>query len=163
MRSKWAARVGLGAVAASLFGCPAAPEGECDGAGPVAVEVAPNHGDRSVVVDGGEVAVFIPPQGGVFTELDVAILGARAEGVAALRVRIDDGLRDLADVSFDGDRLPMRCDAEDRLVVDDTPVGLAPDVELESLDDLPATLQVTLDGDEPWQASWEIVLRVTEF
>lgn len=149
-------------------GCPGPapePEGPCASEGAPTLELA-NRGGGSVVTDGADVAVFPPPQGGVFTELDVTIDGLAADELDELRIRIvarDTG-RNLADVTYLGELVPLMCTDDDVLSLQYVPVGFTDPVQLADLDGLAAILTgtlVTAQGDV--SVMHEVVLRATDY
>src|SRR5690606_28945999 len=84
-----AAALGLGLWTLVLAGCPSAPPPEpCEGEGDPVLTLA-NRGGGPVLADGVEVDVFPPPQGGVFTELDVVIENLAMSELDYLRVTVD--------------------------------------------------------------------------
>ena len=138
--------------------------GPCAG-GALAASATPNRLHEMPLDDGVEVPVFPPPQGGVFTELDVAIFGTSAEQVEWVRVRVDDASGAMiANQEYRGEGLPLQCLPEGNLVVYDLPVGFDASVlDPAQLDGEQATLRLGIDtrvGD--LVEEWSVVLRATD-
>jgi hypothetical protein len=157
----------LGLGASSLAGCPEPqPAGPCGREQGDPVLTLTNRGDGPALADGVEVEVFPPPQGGVFTELDVTIDGLDARELEFLRidiVAIATG-EPLSTVSYFGDAIPLRCTEDGVLVVDYLPVAFMDGVQLAALDGVQATLTGTLDttrGD--FSVAFDVVLRATDY
>lgn len=153
----------------SLAACPDEPSGD-DGGCPLpgatpAITLAPDQGDADVLVDGAVVPVFPPPQGGVFTELDVELTGVDADDVEQLRIEITDasGPRLATQVYF-GSGLPLRCIESGALTIDALPVGFDESVELSQLDGVAITLAaIVTTADDTFRLDLSLVLEVTEF
>jgi hypothetical protein len=162
-----AARALVLCLVPSLVGCPEpAPEGPCASEPGDPVLALANRGGGMAIVDGAEVEVFPPPQGGVFTELDVTIDGLDPDDLERLVVTLvsPDTGRVFADVTYLGELIPLRCTEDDVLEVQRMPVGFIDPVVLEDLDGVPATLTGTLEttrGD--FAITHAVVLRVTDY
>ena len=154
------------AALALLTGCPSGGDdggdGPCAGGGDITAIAQPNRLDTDPIEDGSEIPVFPPPQGGVFTELDVRIAGVASEDLELLRVRIEDDTgQQLANVQYRGDGLPLMCE-DDRLVVFNLPVGFDLDTMLQALDGVSATLLLGVDTVETTvEQTWSVTLRIT--
>ena len=148
-----------------LTGCPGdgGDDGPCGADGDVSATAQPNRLDTSPIADGSEIPVFPPPQGGVFTELDVRIDGAPMEDLELIRVFIaDDAGQQLANVQYQADGIPLMCDEDDTLVVFNLPVGFDLSVMLPELDGMPATMMLGVDTVAgTFEETWSITLRVT--
>jgi hypothetical protein len=158
-------RVAIAVIVAPALGCPAQGEGACEGDGDLAVELRPNHGDTSPIDAGSAVPIFPPPQGGVFTELDVALRGLVADDLAQLQIRItrDDGAS-LATVTYQGSGLPLLCEDDGSLSVTGLPVGFSLTYDLEDLDGDAATFTVdVITASQTLTESWPITLTVVEY
>lgn len=161
-------RVVLGLVVGCLTGCPdPPPEGPCAGDGDPLLSLA-NRGGGPELSDGDEVEVFPPPQGGVFTELDVTIDFMASSELEDMYVSVEamDTGEPLATIRYFGATLGMvlRCTEDEVLVVDNLPVGFNDGLELTELDGVPAVLTgtlVTSRGD--FESRYEVVLRATEY
>jgi hypothetical protein len=150
---------------ASTLGCPGPDDGECDGDGDLAIELRPNHGDTSPIDDGSALAIFPPPQGGVFTELDVELRGLAEGELGQLQIRItrDDGAS-LSTVTYQGSGLPLLCQDGGALSVTGLPVGFDLTYALDDLDGDAATLTVdVITAGETLTESWPITLTVVEY
>lgn len=158
-----------------LAGCPGPgpdpdpdpePEGPCGNADGDPVLALANRGGGTEIADGAEVEVFPPPQGGVFTELDVTIDGLDPNDLDRLVITIvsqETGLF-LANVTYLGDVIPLRCTEDEVLVVQYTPVGFIDPVDLEALDGEAATLTGTLfTARGEFAVTHDVVLRVTDY
>lgn len=163
-------RRGLAALALgawALAGCPAPPDpsGPCAGEGEPELTLT-NRGGGTELTDGAEVEVFPPPQGGVFTELDMTIAGLDAQELDELRITIvaRDSGRSLADVTYLGDLIPLMCTDDDVLSLEYVPVGFTDPVLLADLDGVAAIITgtlVTAQGD--FTVMHEVVLRATDY
>lgn len=158
------AQVGLGML---LSGCPGPeePAGPCrSGAGDPALTLS-NRGGGPALGDGIEVPVFPPPQGGVFTELDIAIEDLAADDLDYLRILVDaDSGDSLAFVQFLGQSIPLQCNDDGMLALEYAPVAFMDGLELADLDGVSATLTgvlVTTRGE--FEVAHSIVLRSTDY
>lgn len=140
--------------------------GACDpGGAEPALDVAPNRLSPDALQDGAELPVFNPPQGGVFTELDVSVRGIATEDLLSIGfvvTRDDDDI--IANQRYMGAGLPLMCQSDGSQRIPDVPVGFDLDVVLLDLEGVPARLEAvveTPDGDV--EASADVVLRVIEF
>jgi len=149
-----------------LGGCPA-PASPCGSEDGEPVLTLANRGGGPELVDGAEVEIFLPPQGGVFTELDVSIDGLAHDDLERLHIVFED--RDtgesLADVPYVGHLIPLLCvEEDDVLVVQRMPVGFTDPVVLENLDGVAATVTGTLEtarGD--FGVTHDVVLRAVDY
>jgi hypothetical protein len=135
-----------GVVVACATGCPAddGDPGPCDGAGDPAIELR-QRGEDALIVDGSELPVFPPPQGGVWTELDVRLLGISPDEVESLRVDVVDGGGTILAAEFYlGEGLPLLCRMDGSIEIDNMPVGFGDLELLEQLDGVGATMTTTL-------------------
>lgn len=155
-------------VAVMLAGCPAEPEpsGPCGSEAGDPVLTLANRGGGPVLADGVDVEIFLPPQGGVFTELDVTLEGLAQSELEYLHVVFED--RDtgepLADVRYLGNVIPLLCTEDDVLEVQYMPVGFTDPVVLAELDGIEATVTGTLEttrGD--FSVTHDVVLRAVEY
>lgn len=163
-RARWIALLtGLSA------GCAEAPApGRCPSTDDPVITLANRQGSRPFR-DGDQVEVFPPPQGGVFTELDVGIVGVPLEDLEQLHVTLDStgSLGVLATVSYLGSAMPMWCTDDDVLQIDDLPVGLDERFAMTDLPDLHGVAAVleavveTRSGEVVVQ--YDVVLQWTEF
>ncbi|MEM7155754.1 MAG: hypothetical protein AAF799_23085 [Myxococcota bacterium] len=167
--SSAALRTRLSLVAALLLvgACPdPEPEPEpCAGDGDPVLALA-NRDGEAPLVDGDDVEVFPPPQGGVFTEFDVTIEDMAASELDALWVTIEsDGSGDtLATVRFFGEGLPLQCTEEEVLVVDNLPVGFDSSVTLAGLDGMPVVITATAETSEGnFVSRYDATLRSTDY
>ena len=149
-----------------LTGCPGGggdDGGPCGNDGDVTATAQPNRLDTNPVADGSEIPVFPPPQGGVFTELDVRIDGAATDDLELVRIRIEDEAgQQLANVQYRAEGIPLMCDEDDTLVVFNLPVGFDASVMLPALDGVAATLMLAVDTvDGTFEETWSVTLRVT--
>jgi hypothetical protein len=156
---------GLGLL--GLAGCPGPePTGPCGSDGGDPVLTLANRGGGAALADGVEVEVFPPPQGGVFTELDVTIDALDVRELEFLRIDIaaTGSGEALSAVRYFGDAIPLRCTEEEVLVVDYLPVAFVDGVILSELDGVEATVTGTLEttrGD--FAVEHDVVLRRTDY
>lgn len=158
----------LALASALLAGCPAPPpSGPCGTDDGDPALTLGNRGGGPVLADGADVEIFLPPQGGVFTELDVTIERLAQSDLEYLHIVFED--RDtsepLADVRYVGEVLPLLCtEDDDTLVVQRMPVGFTDPVVLADLDGVAATVTGTLEtsrGD--FGVEYDVVLRAVEY
>jgi hypothetical protein len=154
-------------LAAALAGCPEPePSGPCGPEDGDPVLTLANRGGGPRLADGVEVEIFLPPQGGVFTELDVTLEGLAQSELESLHIVVED--RDtgepLADVRYLGSVIPLLCTEDDVLEVQYMPVGFTDPVVLAELDGVEATVTGTLEttrGD--FSVGYDVVLRAVEY
>ena len=151
-----------------LAGCPApAPSGPCGTEDGDPVLTLANRGDGPVLADGADVEIFLPVQGGVFTELDVTIDGLAQSDLEDLHITFEDRDtgRSLADVRYLGEVLPLLCtEDDDTLVMQYMPVGFTDPVVLADLDGVAATVTGTLEtsrGD--FAVTYAVTLRAVDY
>lgn len=157
---------GLGIAA--LSGCPGPeePSGPCAGGDDDPVLVLSNRGGGPQLADGIEVPVFPPPQGGVFTELDLTIDHLALEDLDHLRITIDatDTGEPLAYVRFVGDGIPLQCNDDDMLALEYAPIAFMDALRLEDIDGVSATVTGVLETTRGELATvHEVVLRSTDY
>ena len=110
--------------------------------------------------DGDALPVFIPPQGGIATELDVDLYGVGLDTVETLEVQaVRGGGERVAQVSYTGGGLPLECVMHGQLKVRALPVPFDDSISLESLDALSVQLVVRLTRSDGHQG--EVVHAVT--
>lgn len=150
--------------AIGVAGCQEPYAGVCDGEGAAGVEVF-QRGEPDEVLDGSDVPVFPPPQGGVFTELDVRLLGVTTDEIVSIRVDIFDAGGDLlAAQLYAGDGLPLACQPDASILIEDMPVGFNASVVLEELEGVDAAMTIRLahDGGDT-EVERAVTLRVTDY
>lgn len=157
-------KAGLAVLLSTGCSEPPAP-GECPSSDEPTLAFT-NRNETSALVDGAEVEVFPPPQGGIFTELDVSIDGVSPSDLETLLITVESsgGLGTLASVTYRGSQLPWWCSEDDVLLIDDLPVGFADHLDLPGLDSEPAVLEGTVttrSGDVT--ASVDVVLQWVEY
>lgn len=109
----------------ALVACQPEAEGLCEGnaGAPTSVEAFYRFEDVSLA-DGDILPIFIPPQGGIATELDVDMGGVGFETIAALEIeavmRASGAV--VADVGYVGDGLPLECVRDGEIRVRAVPV-----------------------------------------
>lgn len=147
-----------------VAGCQPSDPTVCNGAGAAAVEVY-QRGDADEIIDGSDVPVFPPPQGGVFTELDVRLLGVTTDELVSIRVDVVDGGGDLlAAQLYAGDGLPLTCRPDASILIEDMPVGFNASVDLEELEGVDVTMTVRLaHGGGDTEVERAVTLRVTDY
>ncbi|MEM6293368.1 MAG: hypothetical protein AAGA54_18995 [Myxococcota bacterium] len=151
-----------------LVACAAEDDGGvCDASvtGTPSVHVAERNAD-AFLPDAGTLSVFVPPQGGIATELDVQIEGVALEAVQTLRFQVaaSDGSA-LAIEQYFGEGLPFVCTMSDGLQIRDVPVAFNDGVQLEDLDGSPVQVEttVTLTDGDPLMTSARVDLVATEY
>lgn len=107
-------RAPIAALLVALAPCACQPEAEalCEGNAGASIDVEAFYRFEDVALaDGEALPIFIPPQGGVATELDVDMHGVGFETLASLEVvavmRASGAV--VADVGHAGDGLPLEC------------------------------------------------------
>lgn len=150
-----------------LAGCPTGPSGPCGTEDGAPVLTLGNRGGGPPLADGVDVEIFLPPQGGVFTELDVTIDGLAQSDLDYLHIVFED--RDtgepLADVRYLGEVLPLLCTEDaDALEVPSMPVGFTDPAVIAELDGVAATVTGTLEtsrGDV--SVAYDVTLRAVDY
>lgn len=151
-----------------LGGCPQPeppPDEPCATADDPVLMLA-NRGGESELSASEEVEVFPPPQGGVFTELDLKIENLGASQLDELRITVDDVATgdSLAVVRYFGEFLPLRCTEDEQQVIDNLPVGFADALLLDDLDGVAAVLTGTMFTSRgEFETRYDVVLRVTDY
>ena len=116
------------AVLAALFtltACQPEAEGLCEGNAGASIEVEAFYRFEDVALTDGDVLpIFIPPQGGIATELDVDMRGVGFETLASLEIEVVMRASGafVADVGYVGDGLPLECVQDGELRVRAVPV-----------------------------------------
>ncbi|MCH9682004.1 MAG: hypothetical protein K0V04_11260 [Deltaproteobacteria bacterium] len=159
--------VGLSVVALIIgSGCPSdPPPGPCAGGGDVVVTALTRDGTRELV-GGDGLEIFPPPQGGVFSEIDLVLEGVSADAIDSLglTVEVADTNEVLANVRYFGELLPFECNEDDQLTINDLPVGYDESVVLTDADGVVVVLTTTVETrGESFSASYDLVLAVTNF
>jgi hypothetical protein len=157
-------RLALILGAAAALGCNPPPSDGC-GHGPVDLSIDPARIGFPALDDGGEVPVFIPPQGGIFTELDLTVRGVAVADISMVQVTIDStqGER-VADQVYPGGAVPLLCIGDDTAYVPRMPIRFAEGLVLEELDDVRGDLVLRIEeSGETHERSWSVVLRVTGY
>jgi hypothetical protein len=148
-------------------GCPDdPPAGPCSGQGDPSVIVSRRDDAAPPLTDGDDLDVFLPPQGGTFTELDVVIVGLASDDIDSLRIAIRrrDDATVLADQSYRGNPLPYQCLPDDSLLLQNVPVGFEEWVILEELEGVEIELAVLVaSGQDVVRFDADLVLVVTPF
>ena len=129
--------------------CAAACEGEpaagpCNGDGEPAIELTQRNGETPIV-DGADLPIFPPPQGGVWTEIDVRLLGVVVDEIDSVGVDVlDADSASLGSELYLGENLPLLCRSDGSILIDNMPVGFGDLSQLERLDGVGATMITTL-------------------
>jgi hypothetical protein len=118
-----------------------------------------------VVGQSSEVPVFPPPQGGVFTELDVEIEGVAAGALQAIEVDISTSDPNVhASAALYDDLIPFGCRDDGVTTIDDLPVGFLDGTVLEELDGEDAHLAASAVTEaRSASVEYDVVLRVTGY
>ncbi len=161
-------RVRILALCVVLAACEAADDGGvCDASviGSPKVQVGERNADV-FLPDAGTLSVFVPPQGGIATELDVQIEGVALEAVETLRFEVvaSDG-SSLAVEQYFGQGLPFVCTMDAGLQIRAVPVAFRDGVQLEGLDGSAVQVQatVTWSGGAPLMTSARVDLVATDY
>ncbi len=116
---------------------PAEEAGLCEGLPSEAVGLAvAARFEDAPLADGDAVPVFVPPQGGIATELDISLVGVGLDTVQELRLgvtRISNG-DSVASVTYSGAGLPLECVRDGELRIRAVPVPFNDGVTLEALE-----------------------------
>lgn len=141
-----------------------ADPGPCNGVGDPAIELR-ERGAVTLLVDGSELPIFPPPQGGVWTEIDVRLLGIAADDVESIRVDVlDESGATLGAEFYLGEGLPLACRMDGSIEIDNMPVQLGDLPALEELDGATATMTTTLSHAEGDLVSTiAVTLRAEDF
>lgn len=152
-------------AASGAAGCEDEPStGACRGEGEPRIELAQRNGETPIV-DGADLPIFPPPQGGVWTEIDVRLLGVTVEEIESIRVDVlDAGSAILASELYLGENLPLLCRVDGSIEIDNMPVGFGDLSLLEALDGVGATMIITLaHGGGDTVATAGVTLRADSF
>jgi len=138
---------------------PATSESACPGGGDPGV-TARSKPDGLPLADGASLPVLNTAQGGLITELDIAISGVAQPDFDTLVVDIYDENRvTVASQQYNGAGLPLTCRDDGVLEVSSLPVGFDVDPDL-ALDGAPATLAIVVEtSGDTLEAQWSIVLQ----
>lgn len=110
--------------------------GLCEGVPSESVALAVSYRfEDSPLEEGDSLPVFVPPQGGIATEVDVSLEGVGLDTVDELRLEV---LRvsgvSVAAVTYSGGGLPLECVQDGELRVRAVPVPFADGLTLEALE-----------------------------
>jgi len=119
------------------------------------------------LADGDSLPVFVPPQGGIATELDVVLRGVGFEtvGRVAFEVSRPGDAAVLASSEYGGGGLPLQCVRDGELKLRAVPLPFADGVPLDGLDGMQVVLTARLehaDGSEVADAH-AVVLESSAF
>lgn len=148
----------------ALAACTEDPEPVCVGEGEPDLVVTPSLFDYPALADGGRVPVYIPFQGGVFTELDLELYGVTRDELSSFTyvVRLAGG--DVIANPPPSMSFPFACRSDGSLLLELMPLAfMTPPSEIMSLDEKPATMviQMQLEGGQPpVTREYDIVLDV---
>jgi hypothetical protein len=151
-------------LAALPLGCNPPPTEGC-GHGEIELALDPARGGFPPLSEGGEVPVFIPPQGGIFTELDLVTRGIAVETITFVQVTIDsDAGERVAEQPYPGYAVPLLCIGDDTAYVPRMPVRFAEGLVLEALEGVEGELELVLEASGAEHTRrWSVVLRVTGY
>lgn len=166
MKHKTSALFLLGAPLLAIAACPSDPSDP----EPCAAEgdpiVTPSSRDGVALANGDLLDVFPPPQGGVFTELDLAIENVGASEVLFLHVNVapQAGGPELATVRYFGEALPLLCGDDDLQRIENLPVAFSDAVQLADIDGMPVTLSVRVETEAgEFGETYDLTLQRTDF
>ncbi len=146
-------------------GCAEAPSpGQCVSTDEPALTLGSRRG--ATLVDGDELDVFPPPQGGVFTELDVSIVGVAPSDIAQLHVTVEstDTSERFASVTYPGSAIFAWCSEDGIVEIDDLPVGFEDAFGLPELAGRMAVLDGVLETrSADVSTRIDVVLRWTDY
>lgn len=147
----------------ALFGCEPDEPDPCSGGPGAELSATANQGGGAPLADGGELPIFPPPQGGVFSELDLSITGVAQDNIDTLHVVVtEQGGEVLADNT--NTKFPLACQVDDSVMIADLPISYKDEYQLVfDLDGRDVTLEITIDladGDS-LEASYELTLVAT--
>ncbi len=146
-----------------LVGCtPPEDAGLCEGVPSTALDLSVSYRFEDVALaDGDVVPVFVPPQGGIATELDVSLVGVGLDTVQELRVEVTrTGGASVAAVTYSGGGLPLECVQDGELRVRAVPVPFADGLTLEVLEGAEVQVVATLVRTDGAQAAFESSVRL---
>ena len=122
--------------------------GLCEGNAGLDAEVEAFYRSEEVALaDDDLLPVFVPPQGGIATELDVVMTGVGFDTLTSLQiraVRVDDG-SGVAEVQYSGGGLPLECVQDGVLKVRAVPVPFLDGIALQDLDDVRVEVTARID------------------
>jgi len=146
-------------------GCDNRDPTRCVGDGDPDLVVTPSLFDYPPLEDGARVPVYVPTQGGIFTELDFELSGVTQDEVGSLHIVIRlQGGEVVAD-TIPATAFDLACQADGSLLLELWAVGFEDDVidvgEIETLDEREATLivEIQLEGGlPPLNREFDVVL-----
>lgn len=156
--------VSAGVIVVLCAGCPEPDSNaDCDREGEGAFTLFTRDGSEQLQAN-GVLEVFPPPQGGVFTELDLRITGIREQNIQSLRIDIiASGGDPIAGIRYPGEALPWTCESDGTLLFDNVPIGFDLDVTLGQLDGTGVTLAIELVGSGVGGTSVPLQLAQAEY
>lgn len=146
----------------ALVACQPEAEGLCEGNAGASLDVEAFYRfDDIPLADDDIVPIFIPPQGGIATELDVDMRGVGFETIAALEVeavmRASGAV--VADVGYVGDGLPLECVQDGEIRVRAVPVPFVDGSVLQTLSGAEVNLTIRVVRND--EAVAEVTRAVT--
>ncbi len=150
------------AAVLALVACQPGAEGLCEGNAGASIEVQAFYRfDDIPLVDDDVLPIFIPPQGGTATELDVDMRGVGFDTIAALEIeavmRASGAV--VADVGYVGGGLPLECVQDGEIRVRAVPVPFVDGSLLQTLTGAEVNLTVRVVRND--EAVAEVTRAVT--
>jgi hypothetical protein len=150
-----------------LIGCPEEPEPQCSGQGELDLVATPSLFNYPALADGERVPIYIPFQGGVFTELDLEVTGAARDDIASFTftVRLDGG--DVIANPPPTMTFPFDCREDGLLLMELMPVAFNwSEFDIMELDERDATIVIQMQlkgGQAPVTREYDVVLDYRTF
>ncbi len=150
-----------------LAACEEEPERQCTGQGELDLVATPSVFRYPALEDGARVPVYVPFQGGVFTELDLEITGAAREDLSSFTfiVRLAGG--DVIANPPPSMTFPFDCRSDGSLLLELMPVSFNwSELDIMELDERDATIVIQMQlkgGQAPVTREYDVVLDYRTF
>lgn len=140
------------------------PVPECTGEGEIDLVATPSFFDYPQLEDGARVPIYIPLQGGVFTELDIELTGLMTDELGSLSFTVRQDGGDVLAQPAPSMSFPVECQEDGSLFLDTIPLGFQPEWtpdNIMDLDEVAAALIIQLQlkgGQAPVTREYDVTL-----
>jgi hypothetical protein len=140
------------------------PEPQCTGEGELDMVVTPSFFDYPALEDGARVPVYIPLQGGVFTELDIELTGLTKDDLSTLTFTVRQDGGDVLASPAPAMSFPISCHEDGSLFLDTMPLAFRDEwtqTNIMDLDEVAATMVIQLQlkgGMPPLTREYDVIL-----
>lgn len=147
----------------ALPGCEE-PARECTGEGEIDLVATPSFFNYPQLEDGARVPIYIPLQGGVFTELDIELTGLAEADLGSLTFTIRQDGGDVLANPAPSMSFPVQCREDGSLFLDTIPLGFQPQWtpdNIMELDEVAAAMVIQLQlkgGEPPVTREYDVIL-----